>query len=427
MLELFEGIVKENSHILVALSGGPDSMYLLYLLKNARDEIPFDLQAAHLHHGLRETADRDLAFVERVCDAWSIPLVTKRVDVPAVAREKKCGTEEAGRIVRYAFFRRHKVPGGLIALAHHLDDQVETMLLRLIRGTGLRGMEGMKVLEGDIFRPLLSMTKDEILRELEKNRIPYVVDETNLETTYSRNRVRWNIVPEAERINPRFQRVMESFSAMAREDEDYLSQRSEELYDRLAKKRRDGVQLDDAVYDAPDAVRRRVFRRAIEQVKGSVKNIGYDHIRSIDMLQKAETGTGIDLPGVRVERSYGRVAFTIKESLQKTEEEVTLQDGAAEFFGHRFYIGDGEEFVYVKDPAAVRIRTRRAGDVIALKVGHKKLKDLFIDEKIDRRLRDSWPVVLEGEQVIWVVGLRKAYRQEEKTWQKLAWIPSKKM
>lgn len=427
MLELFEGVVKENSHILVALSGGPDSMYLLYLLKNARDEIPFDLQAAHLHHGLRETADRDLAFVERVCDAWGIPLVTKRVDVSAVAREKKCGTEEAGRIVRYAFFRRHKAPGGLIALAHHLDDQVETMLLRLIRGTGLRGMEGMKVLEGDVFRPLLSMTKDEILRELEKNRIPYVVDETNLETTYSRNRVRWNIVPEAERINPRFQRVMESFSAMAREDEDYLSQRSEELYDRLAKKRRDGVQLDDAVYDAPDAVRRRVFRRAIEQVKGSVKNIGYDHIRSIDMLQKAETGTGIDLPGVRVERSYGRVAFTIKESLQKTEEEVTLQDGAAEFFGHRFYIGDGEEFVYVKDPAAVRIRTRRAGDVIALKVGHKKLKDLFIDEKIDRRLRDSWPVVLEGEQVIWVVGLRKAYRQEEKTWQKLAWIPSKKM
>ncbi len=427
MLELFEGVVKENSHILVALSGGPDSMYLLYLLKNARDEIPFDLQAAHLHHGLRETADRDLAFVERVCDAWGIPLVTKRVDVSAVAREKKCGTEEAGRIVRYAFFRRHKAPGGLIALAHHLDDQVETMLLRLIRGTGLRGMEGMKVLEGDVFRPLLSMTKDEILRELEKNRIPYVVDETNLETTYSRNRVRWNIVPEAERINPGFQRVMESFSAMAREDEECLSQRSVELYERLAKKRRGGVRLDEEVYDAPDAVRRRVFRRAIEQVKGSVKNIGYDHIRSIDALQKAETGTGIDLPGVRVERSYGCVAFTIKESLQKTEEEVTLQDGVANFLGHRFYVGDGEEFVYVKDPTAVRIRTRREGDVIALKVGHKKLKDLFIDEKIDRQLRDSWPVVLEGEQVIWVVGLRKAYRQEEKTWQKLAWIPSKKM
>lgn len=423
----FDDIIHRDSHVLVALSGGPDSMYLLYLLKAYKEKVSFDLRAAHLHHGLRETADRDQAFVEAVCREWGVPLVAERADVIAYARENKLGTEEAGRILRYDFFRRNKAPGGLIALAHHLDDQVETMLLRLIRGTGLRGMEGMKVLEGDLFRPLLSLTKEEIVAALEENHIPYVVDETNLEPTYSRNRVRLNMVPEAEAINPGFRRAMATFRAMAEEDEGYLSRETEKIYGSLAHESPLGVSIDEEIFSAPDALRRRVFRMAIERIKGHVKNMGYEHIVSIDELKVAQTGKGVDLPGLRVERSYDEIIFSSPRSESKDVDEVTLIDGEAEFMGHRFYLGEGEDFIYVKDPSRVSIRTRRPGDVIRLKVGRKKLKDVFIDAKINRKLRDSWPVVLEGDEVVWVVGLRKAYRQEEQSWQKLTWIPSKEM
>ena len=427
MEDLFGGIIRENTSVLAAFSGGPDSVYLLYLLKEYKKHCSFDLKAAHLHHGLRETADRDMAFAMDICNRWDVPLIVERADVLAYARENKLGTEEAGRELRYDFFRRNKAPGGLIALAHHLDDQVETMLLRLIRGTGLKGMEGMKMLEGDLFRPLLAMTKEEILSALAEKNIPYVVDETNLEPTYSRNRVRLNMVPEAEAINPGFRRAMETFRTMAEEDEGYLSREAEKIYGSLARESSLGVSIDVEIFSAPDALRRRIFRRAAERIKGHVKNIGYEHILSIDELKEAQTGKGLDLPGLRVARSYDKIIFSPPPAGTEQVDDVSLIDGEAEFMGHRFYLGEGEDFIYVKDPSRVSIRTRRPGDVIRLKVGRKKLKDVFIDAKINRELRDSWPVVVEGDEVIWVVGLRKAYRQEEKSWQKLVWIPSEEM
>ena len=427
MEDLFGGIIRENTSVLAAFSGGPDSVYLLYLLKEYKKHCPFDLKAAHLHHGLRETADRDMAFVMDICNRWDVPLITERADVLAYARENKLGTEEAGRELRYDFFRRNKTPDGLIALAHHLDDQVETMLLRLIRGTGLKGMEGMKVLEGDLFRPLLAMTKEEILSALAEKNIPYVVDETNLEPTYSRNRVRLSIVPEAEAINPAFRRAMASFRAMAEEDESYLAREAERIYAALATEEKGIVTLASDVFRAPDALRRRAFRLAVEKVKGHVKNMGYDHIAAIDELEQAQTGKGLDLPGLRVEKTYGGIAFFVPEEEGPSEGEVALKEGRADFMGHRFYLGGGDDFIYVKDPSAVVIRTRRPGDVIRLNVGRKKVKDVFIDAKIDRRRRDRWPIVTEAGEVVWVVGLRKAERQEEKSWQKLAWIPLNEM
>lgn len=423
MEDLFEGIIHENTSVLVAFSGGPDSVYLLYLLKEYKKHRPFDLKAAHLHHGLRETADRDMAFAMDICRRWDVPLIAERADVLAYARKNKLSTEEAGRELRYDFFRRNKASGGIIALAHHLDDQVETMLLRLIRGTGLKGMEGMKVLEGDLFRPLLSLTKGEILSALAEKNIPYVVDETNLEPTYSRNRVRLSIVPEAEAINPAFCRVMASFRTMAEEDESYLVGEAAKLYEDLVAEDKGIVTLASDVFRAPDALRRRVFRLAIEKVKGHVKNMGYDHIAAIDELERAQTGKGLDLPGLRVEKTYKGISFFLPEDEAPGEGEVALKEGRAEFMGQRFYLGDGDDFIYVKDPSAVVIRTRRPGDVIRLKVGRKKVKDVFIDAKIDRRRRDHWPIVTEAGEVVWVVGLRKAERQEEKSWQKLAWIP----
>ncbi|MDD7362785.1 MAG: tRNA lysidine(34) synthetase TilS [Firmicutes bacterium] len=425
----WEQYIRADSKILVAFSGGPDSMYLLYRLKTLRKSVPFLLEAAHLHHGLREEADADLSFVEAVCRKWDIPLVVERADVAAYAAEKRMSIEEAGRAMRYRFFRRHKRKGGMIALAHHLDDQVETMLLRLIRGTGLEGIGGMSVRDGDLFRPLLGMTKDDILSALNERKIPYVVDRTNEEAIYSRNKVRLRIIPAAKAINPGFVQVMESFRKMAVEDASYLEEVAEASYRELAGCDASGLYIEDALFDLSPSVKGRVLRKAIAEVRGNLTNISYDHIGSIDELKDAESGKGIDLPGIRVQRSYGKVYIRSVESSESAVDAVSPLETETVWNGHRFVLDEALEgdFIRIEDPSRVVVRARLPGDRIKLKVGHKKIKDIFIDEKIDRQRRDRWPLVVEDGEVIWVVGLRKAYRQEEDKWQKLVWVPSKKI
>lgn len=428
MEAIFDEIIQKDSKILLALSGGPDSMYLLHRLVEYRKEIPFLLEAAHLHHGLREEAEEDLAFVRRICNEWNVDLIEKRVQVADYAKEHKLGIEEAGRLLRYEFFRRHKREGGMIALAHHLDDQVETMLLRLIRGTGLDGIVGMKVVEGDLFRPLLHMTKKEILDFLDEREIPYVLDHTNDEAIYTRNKVRLDIVPSAESINPNFSSVMESFRSMAVEDEDYLKSVARNYYEENKEARKGEVVLKIDLFSLHPSIWSRVLRLGIEEVRGDLKNISYEHIRSLEVLKSAETGKGVDLPGLRITKSYGEIIIAKDREEAPFLDHVILKNGAAEFNGHRFLLdGEGVDGIRVQDPEAVRIRTRRPGDRIRLKVGSKKLKDIFIDEKIERSKRDRWPVVEEDGEIIWVVGLRKSVRQEEKEWKKLMWTPSPKM
>ena len=428
MEAIFDDIIHKDSKILLALSGGPDSMYLLYRLVEYRKEIPFLLEAAHLHHGLREEADEDLAFVRRICNEWNVDLIEKQVQVADYAKKHKLGIEEAGRLLRYKFFRKHKRKGGMIALAHHLDDQVETMLLRLIRGTGLEGIGGMRVVEGDLFRPLLHMTKKEILDYLHEREIPYVLDHTNDEAIYTRNKVRLDIVPSAESINPNFSAVMESFRSMAVEDEDYLKSVARNYYEGNKEAREREVALKVDLFSESPSIWSRVLRLGIEEVRGDLKNIGYEHIRSLEVLKSAETGKGVDLPGLRITKSYGEIIIAKEREEAPFLDDVILQNGAAEFNGHHFLLdGEGVDGIWIKDPEAVRIRSRRPGDRIRLKVGSKKVKDIFIDEKIERSKRDHWPLVEEDGEIIWVVGLRKSVRQEEKEWKKLMWTPSPKM
>lgn len=428
MEAFFEEMIHKDSKILLALSGGPDSMYLLHRLVEYHKKVPFLLEAAHLHHGLREEADRDLDFVRNICKKWNVNLIEKHVQVGEYAKEHKLGIEEAGRLLRYEFFRERKREGGMIALAHHLDDQVETMLLRLIRGTGLEGICGMSVVEGDLFRPLLQMTKKEILDYLQEREIPYVLDHTNNEAIYSRNKVRLEIVPSAESINPNFAQVMESFRSMAVEDADYLKSEARKLYEENKKVRDGDVVLCGDLFNEPPSIWSRILRLGIEEVRGDLKNISYEHIRSLNVLKSDETGKGVDLPGCRISRSYGEIVISKDLPEAPHIDEVNLINGAADFNGHYFSLnGEGVDGIGIKDPDAVCIRTRRPGDRIRLKVGNKKLKDIFIDEKIERSKRDRWPVVEEDGEIIWLVGLRKSVRQEEKEWKKLMWTPSPKM
>ncbi|MDQ0509059.1 tRNA(Ile)-lysidine synthase [Peptoniphilus ivorii] len=428
MDEIFAKYIGPEDAVLVALSGGPDSVYLLDRLRAYRSGCPFLLEAAHLHHGLREEAEEDLSFVRDLCDRWQIPLYVERADVSAYARAAHLGIEEAGRVLRYDFLRRHKRPGGMIALGHHLDDQAETLLFRLIRGTGPEGMVGMRVREGDLFRPLLFTRKAEIIAYLEAANIPYVTDATNEAPIYARNKIRLEILPAAESINEGFVESLERFRRMIQADAEYLRAAAHTEFHRLAMCKREGLFLSKAVFDLPASLADRVLRMAAEKMRGDLQNIGYEHIRSLYGLRDAESGKGIDLPGVRIRSSYDALVFEWQGQYAAPTQVVPLKDGAATFDGHRFFITEDRHlpYVYIRDPGDIRIRTRRPGDRIAIRGGMKKIKDVFIDAKIDRGLRDRWPLVVEGEEVVWVPGLRKAYRQEEKGWKKLAWRPSKK-
>lgn len=423
-MEDLSNYIDRESKILVALSGGPDSMYLLEGLREYRRRVPFTLEAAHLHHGLRKEADDDLAFVEDISRRWEIPLHIARVDVKALAEKEGRSVEEAGRIARYRFFRARKKKGGLIALGHHLDDQIETMLLRLIRGTGLDGLCGMKVLEGDLFRPLLSMRKREILEELAEREIPYVLDRSNDEAVYTRNKIRLDLIPVAEAINPRFIDGMASFRERILDDASYLEKAARDHYPNVVHRDELGLYADPSIFNLSRSIRTRLFRLAIESVRGDLKNISYEHIRAVEGLKGAESGKGVDLPGFRVQNSYGKLYFFTETAKEEKAEEVKFEGGEAIFHGHRFVVdGAGDRFIRIEDLEKIRIRARRPGDKIKLEFGHKKIKDLMIDEKIDRRLRDTWPLIVENDEVIWVPGVRKAYRQEDERWKKIVWFP----
>ena len=191
-------LIEKNENIVVAVSGGADSMALLYALIEIRSVLDFNIIIAHVNHGVRgEDADSDQEFVRQKSIEMELPFYTINVDMNAYAKEQKISSEEAGRLLRYNFFREiiKEKGSGKIAVAHNKNDQAETLLLRIMRGTGIDGLKGMDFISGDIIRPLLNISRDEIEKYIENNKIDTVLDKTNLLPIYNRNKVRLELLP----------------------------------------------------------------------------------------------------------------------------------------------------------------------------------------------------------------------------------------
>lgn len=314
-------LIEKGDCVLVGLSGGPDSVFLLYVLKALSGIIGYKLFSVHVHHGIRGAeADRDMKFSEELCREWNIPFKTVYVDAPGVSKEKGMSLEEAARILRYEAFldtrkeiekkyiesSADKVMENrrcVIAVAHHMDDQAETVLHNLVRGSGIRGLSGMEPKRGFIIRPLLSVKREYILRKLNDEGISYVVDSTNFDTQYTRNHIRSDILPELQEINPEASAHIAQTADILREADEFFVKLASEYVEKNAEMNSVsasfGKEIALPVKDLkayPEIVRRYVMIELVRRIGTPLKDWGSVHFRDMDRLIHGPGNAHLDLP-----------------------------------------------------------------------------------------------------------------------------------
>lgn len=395
------------THALVALSGGADSVYLLYALLESGAQVT----AAHFHHGLRGNgADEDLRFCRELCGELDVPLYEGGADVSIYAQQHSLGIETAAREMRYRYLRnmRKAVGADVIALGHHMNDQAETVLMHMLRGSGLKGAGGMSELDGDLFRPLLKMTKQQIVERLEGEGIHWREDETNEENDNPRNALRNIILPQLTEIYPGAVQALGRFSDIAREDGELLDLMAEGILHRQVWSLPNGWRVD-GIPQIPGALLRRILMRLTG-------------IRDMHMLYSmakiAKTGRKrAEFTNYRLE-PHGENLYIIDVGYLAPEPVAFNCEGATVLPGLCHMLSEPWEsepelsggLVQVLNREALEgaeLRTRRSGDKIHPLggPGEKLLSDYLIDKKIPRPRRDVLPLLARGSEVLWVVGV----------------------
>lgn len=430
-------LLKEGDHVLIAVSGGPDSVALLHWFKEHRQTLGLTLSCAHFNHGFRgEESDEEAIFVAHVCKQWDIPCYQTKADLLRKVQEGGVNLQALSREYRYNFLQEtaQKIGATRIALAHHRDDQVETIVMRFLRGTGTTGMIGMPyeriLVEGIILiRPFLDVTKAQIQQYLKLHKLSYRIDSSNLKTDYMRNRIRLTLLPKLHQYNPNLSTSILSLARMIEEDELYLNRLAEEKFVQITNvtDQPDGeLCLRLPEFNAlPLSLQRRIIKLICNYLHKSDEEVPYHHICALRSLFLQEQPHQWDLPwDIRVHIRYGEAKFR-----QKTKVSVhtpyyfsftapaTIQIPDKGKF-HCFITTKMEKqegadtvyFDYDKICPQLTLRTRRKGDRIQLDGlgGHKKVKDIFIDQKIPREDRDSIPLLFAGEDLLWIVGIKKS-------------------
>lgn len=431
-------LVDAGDKIVLGVSGGPDSVCLLNILHSLESELQITIVVSHINHMLRgEESDADESHVRGLCERLGVDFFSKAINIGEYSKNAGISTEEAGREARYNEFKAlaGKTGASKIAVAHNKNDQAETVLMRIIRGAGLEGLRGMDFKRGIIIRPLLDVERGEIEEYCRRNFLDFRTDSSNLENVYTRNKLRLDLIPF---INNLFDtNITESIfkmSSILKDDNDLIDSMVSTYFAQTIKgKAGSEVNLDLRLLNSyHPAIRRRIIRFAIEEIKGDLKGIQYIHIEdSVNLALSGKTGSKIHLPGnIRVLRSYGTLKIFLESkkvrqaAFDKTinipgktliESENKLVE-AEVYERHLNYIPTADsfesEFVkyfdYEKLNSGINIRTRREGDVFkpCNSIGTKKLKEYFIDKKIPRENRDLIALVVKGNEVVWVIGYK---------------------
>lgn len=414
-----KALIKKGDSVLVGLSGGADSVALLVVLCRLAPRRGWTVKAAHFNHGIRGVgAEEDELFCRDLCDEMGVPFYSETGDVPAYARENGLSIETAGRMLRYDFLGRIAARAGCsrIAVAHHMDDNAESILLHMIRGSGLYGLTGIKPLRAGVIRPLLGVRKREIEAYLEAEGILYRTDETNLLPEGSRNRVRLDIVPYIEKhLNSAVVPTLCSMAELLSEDEAYLYREAKRAYDDA--KRGDGL-LRKKVAELPHPIKTRVIRIALAEA-GAEVDIERVHVEAVSELLSARTGARLTLPGIEARTSYDLIKFGRPKPAEPFE--IPLREGIINTpvgFLRVSAVRGTEGFrrssdVLFMDMAKAEaldgepvVRTRRRGDrfMPVGSPGRRKLKDYLIDRKVEREERERIPLVACGSEVLYVAG-----------------------
>jgi tRNA(Ile)-lysidine synthase len=428
-----QALIAPGARVVVALSGGADSVALLLILRTLQDEGVLAVAgAAHLNHQLRAAdADADEAFCAALAGRIGVPFVSEKVDVAALARAQKRSVEDAARTARYAFLARaaDRLGADVIAVAHTREDQAETFLLRLLRGSGTRGLASIQPRAGRVVRPLLEVERAALRAFLEQRGESFREDATNADVSIPRNRVRHELIPFLRsHFSPGLVGVLAREAALARQDEEFLQAEAIKLAARIVLFEDDAIRIDIAgLRDASPALSSRVVQAALQRHAGR-KPIAFDHVERVLAMVGGDVGA-VSLPGqyaicaggsvvLRPGRSRaaaasnsfafplsipGEVELGPQRLAVGAERVPDLNGGAARWAGRGTEVGIAEKRVHLP----LCVRSRRPGDRFTPLggPGARKLQDFLVDRKVAREARDGVPLVVDGrDRIVWVVG-----------------------
>ncbi|MHB8073396.1 tRNA lysidine(34) synthetase TilS [Desulfosporosinus fructosivorans] len=434
-------LIPPNAKVMVAVSGGPDSIALSHILwRYVREERlrNISLLLTHVHHGVRKESDNEVLLVQDMAAKWEIPCIVHSFDAKKYAKTMGQSFQEAAREWRYSRWKEDMLKEGctLLATAHHLGDQAETILYRLLRGSGSAGLAGIYPCKDSIIRPLLMFGKTDILNYCAREDLPYALDRSNEEPVYIRNRIRLELIPELERgYNPRIQEALGRTGELLRWDEEYLAQQVEVAWKQHHIKDSIGtVGLSREVFTEPAAILSRLLRKAAMLVTGEQRGLGFTYVAKI-MGSKGKPGWMQDLPGMTVKITDEGIWFNCYAApiqvLNLAFPEIALDMGWTEIPSLKLDIGLFEEWnlastngnsdrfgnqvaVFSRKflgqfSGQLVCRTRRQGDKMWLQgVGHKSLKKVFQEEKVSNKVRDGLPLIALGAEVLWIPGVRQS-------------------
>jgi tRNA(Ile)-lysidine synthase len=426
-------LISPDDNILVAFSGGPDSTALLDILHKLSSKLKFSLMACYINHKIRLRAvKKEIEFCRDFCAGLKIPFILYEIDIPKYAQKNKLSLEEAGYIKRKEILSKIALENKCdkIALGHHRDDIIETILFRLFRGTGPGGLQPIKPISGNIIRPLYNLSKDDILEYLKKNRISSVFDRSNLDMGFSRNYIRNEIIPAIEKhFGSGYRSSISNFAEIISTEDDYLNQKTRKSLKKITTITPGGKIIVDlkkiSTYDS--WLRKRMIKQTLERLSGHPGAGSYADIERINGVIESKLKSVSLGNNMRVIRERDRLFFLgCKTNIEKRElkiEGVTeipeLQSRlkcastSVQKSSKKLQKGGGRINIdYDKVSPPCRIRGIIAGDKftpLGMK-GTKKVGDFLTDRKISRHLRDEIPVVLDKNGVIWLVGYQISNR-----------------
>jgi len=423
-------MMGKEAGVLIGLSGGADSVALLEVLCELRKEMGLKIVALHVNHSIRESAEHDAVFCKMLCKQKDVSYFCERVNVPEIAKENGLSVEEAGRQARYEIFERKRKELGLdvIAVAHHKNDQAETMLFQLFRGSGVRGVSGIPLKRDAIIRPLMAVTKEEIECFLDEQKLLYVLDETNQSDAYSRNKIRHRVLPLAEEICDGAVENMNRAALLLREMEAYMEEQSDAFLNAKAEYENEKLSISaSALGGCHIALQKAVVMQAIYRTTKSRKDVTEKHIENILSLLEKDGEKVISLPqGLVVRKQYDKLIFE-KDGAEKVfrkpqeavivpGEKIILSNG--QFLEAKLIDCNNFEnipksdctkwFDYDKIIHTLVVRTRQAGDYLTIDEcgSRKSLQDYLVNEKVPKSERDDLLLLADDKHIVWVLSKR---------------------
>ena len=420
-------MINRGDKVLLAVSGGPDSVCMAHIMCKIAPEYGLNLHFVYFDHGTREVTHKEMEFVKNMAKERGCPFTSGKADVLGYAKLEGISIEEAARRLRYRFLEEVADNEGCdkIALGHTASDQVETLVFRLARGTGLRGLTLIPPKRDRYIRPLIETTREQVLEYLRQENIPYMLDHSNYSLQYTRNFIRHRIVPLLREINPRIETSVLRLREIVEREVAERIRVVKELWTQLIEEDKHGLFLKvEPFSELHDAIKCWVIEEAIIKVKGGLGKIEKIHIeQTLKFINSGRTGNRIELPSLYIINYYNKVLIAPKLPEETIPSPVELPvEGEATWGNYKFVtrvVSKGEELMFSpyiayfdmsKIDPPLTIRARQPGDRMRIfgKGYLKKLQDIFVDLKVPRYVRDLVPLVCDKNHILWVVGYKRS-------------------